>query len=443
MTDPGDSSAAAVSGATVRDNGAARDNGATLDRAAARDNGAAPLSAEAALLCEALELDESQLHEFSREPLGDGTVAGFQVHDGAHTVTAYVDTSGIAVAAETGLAQEGVGRIWTHPADPHLPALAAAAFGSAVQTLLSRLGVADVGEPEMVAYRPGRRAVLRVSSAEGVLWIKMVRPRHVERIVAAHRALRDAGVAAPQIRAWSPTGLLVIAEANGTPATSAVWTAEGLIDAVERVRVAIAATTTEHRARSAALSRVDWYAARVISLNPALAERVSALQTALLATPSSGEATIHGDLHFGQLFLNDAGDDITGVIDVDTLGVGDVAEDPAAFLSHAIASWALAVEASAGASGVGVGAASSGVSAAVATDAATDGGAGSPAVRRLAELVAAASARWGSDPAVRGRAAAQLLGHATSALESGHAERAHRLLAQAEQWADAPAKFEK
>ena len=88
----------------MRDNGAARDNGATLDRAAARDNGAAPLSAEAALLCEALELDESQLHEFSREPLGDGTVAGFQVHDGAHTVTAYVDTSGIAVAAETGLA---------------------------------------------------------------------------------------------------------------------------------------------------------------------------------------------------------------------------------------------------------------------------------------------------------------------------------------------------
>ena len=97
------------------------------------------VSAEAALLRDALEIDSAE--EFSREPLGNGTVAGFHVQDGDRTVALYVDTSGIAVEAETGLAQDGVGRIWTHPADPHLPALATAAFGSAAQTLLARLGI--------------------------------------------------------------------------------------------------------------------------------------------------------------------------------------------------------------------------------------------------------------------------------------------------------------
>lgn len=357
-------------------------------------------SAEAALLRDALETDSEE--EFSREPLGNGTVAGFRVTEGDRTLAVYVDTSGIAVEAETGLAQEGVGRIWTHPADPHLPALAAAAFGSAAQTLLARLDIAGVEAPEMVAYRPGRRAVLKVQTAEGMLWIKIVRPRHVERIVAAHRALRDARV--PKVRAWSPTGLLVIDQAEGTPATHADWTPAGLVDAVERVRVAIGATPTDQRTRSAALTRVDWYADRLASLDAVFGERASALRAVLATTPASRETTVHGDLHFGQLFMNADASEITGLIDVDTLGRGDAAEDPAAFVSHAVASWALAVDSA------------------------------PSAVRRLADLVATAGERWGSDPAVAGRTAAQLLGHTTSALESGHRERAERLLVEAEAW---------
>ncbi|MBV0893659.1 phosphotransferase family protein [Microbacterium sp. NC79] len=360
------------------------------------------VSAEAALLRDALEIDSAE--EFSREPLGNGTVAGFHVQDGDRTVALYVDTSGIAVEAETGLAQDGVGRIWTHPADPHLPALATAAFGSAAQTLLARLGIDGVEAPEMVAYRPGRRAVLTVMTGEGPLWIKIVRPRHVERIVAAHRALRDSGVAVPKVRAWSPTGLLVIDQAEGTPATHADWTPAGLVDAVERVRVAIGATPTDQRTRSAALTRVDWYADRLASLDAVFGERASALRAVLATTPASRETTVHGDLHFGQLFMNADASEITGLIDVDTLGRGDAAEDPAAFVSHAVASWALAVDSA------------------------------PSAVRRLADLVATAGERWGSDPAVAGRTAAQLLGHTTSALESGHRERAERLLVEAEAW---------
>src|SRR4051794_38568946 len=114
--------------------------------------GTPEISDQAHMVCEALGVDATQVHEFSREPLGPGSVVGFIVTaDGAES-TVYVDTSGIAVEAETGFALEGVGRIWLHPSDPHLPALAPAAFGTAAQTLLSRLAITGAQQPSFTAY---------------------------------------------------------------------------------------------------------------------------------------------------------------------------------------------------------------------------------------------------------------------------------------------------
>lgn len=360
-------------------------------------------SPQAEMVCEALELDPAQVREFAREPLGAGSVVGFEVHTDATTATVYVDTSGIAVDAETGLAQEGVGRIWFHPADPHLPSLAATAFGTAAETLLARLGVTGVRQPEFVGYRPGRRAVLRVQTDEGAVWIKVVRPRHVDRIVTSHAQLREAGLPVPLIRAWSPSGLLVIAAADGIPATDAAWTPQGLVDAVDALRETLSHAPSARRARTAALARVEWYTERITSLDPSLSTRMTAIRTALARTPNSHETTIHGDLHYGQLFLDETATRITGLIDVDTCGTGDAAEDPAAFLSHVVASAQLAL--------------------------------GTESEARPEELLKLAAERWGMDAAVRGRTAAQLLGHTAGALERGQSKRAMRLLASAEAWA--------
>lgn len=367
---------------------------------------AASASAEAALLCDALGVEASALRAIGREPLGDGTVAGFEVAAEGQSLTVYVDTSGIAVAAETGLVQPGVGRVWTHPADPHLPALAATAFGDAAQTLLGRLGLTGVALPDFVGYRPGRRAVLRVRTANGSIWIKVVRPRHAERIAEAHATLRRAGLPVPAVRAWSPDGLIILEEAAGTPATDAAWTASGLIDAVDDLRTRLDAVEIAVASRSAALTRVQWYAERLSHSVPALAARVQALRTALSCTPDSTLTTVHGDLHYGQLFLGESSSEIVGLIDVDTLGRGDRAEDAAAFLSHAIASMEISAT--------------------------------PQSSRRLAELIAEATTRWGGEAAVRGRVAAHLLGHAAAAVERGERDRGLRLFAAAETWGDVP-----
>ncbi|MGO1850102.1 phosphotransferase family protein [Microbacterium sp. JB110] len=370
------------------------------------------------LLSSALGVPRDALRLISREPLGSGTVAGFQVthpddersdpdergRSEGHPATsiAYVDTSATTVAHETGLVLDGVARVWTHPADPHLPALVPAAFGEALGVLLARLGVEAGGPPEFVAYRPGRRAVLRVDTSDGPAWVKVVRPRRIERIVEAHRALEAAGLPLPRVRGWSKEGLLVIAQADGVPAPQADWEPGALLDDVERLRERFAAAETGWTARTGVPERLAWYSERADDVMPQCIAQIARVRAAcalgLTAQPEP-RRTIHGDLHIGQLFLQADSARITGIIDVDTAGQGDPAEDAGAFLSHAIASALLTV--------------------------------GERGARRMWALAEAASRRWRSER-VNALTGIHLLGHALAAATAGDTARARALLDQAE-----------
>lgn len=336
----------------------------------------------------------------SREPLGAGSVAGFHVSadDGA-VLTYFVDTSRRVVAAETGVLagtpEEPEARIWLHPADPHLPALAPAAFSDAARSLLARLDIDAIGAPELVVYRPGRRAVLRVPTSGGAAWVKAVPPDRVSAIVDAHSAFGAAGIPVPVVRGFSDQGLMVWDAATGTPAADAPWTPAGLVDEVDALRERIAEAAIARPARTALRGRLDWYSERLLAVLP---PDDAAVVAAVVARSDRewhdpGRETIHGDLHFGQLFLDDRLR-ITGVIDVDTAGRGAPSDDASAFIAHAAAS-------------------------AVLTAAPNDA--------RLWDLVSVALERW-EGPGVRARTATHLLGHALGAGERGDLAQCRRLL---------------
>jgi hypothetical protein len=361
---------------------------------------------ERALLIEALALDPgSEITLISREPLGGGTVAGFAVASVEGSLTYYVDTSRRRVAQETGVLDgtpdDPSVRVWLHPSDPHLPALAAAAFSQAAETLLDRLGVRVTGMPEMVAYRPGRRAVLRVPVGDAFAWVKAVLPSRTPAIVDAHHALADAGVPVPALRGWSEAGLVVLDDALGVPAQDAAWTPDGLLDDVDALRDRLAGVAISRSARTHLVRRLEWYADRLDAVLPD-EWRLVAAGTAARARASWGEepaVTIHGDLHFGQLFL-DEGLRVSSVIDVDTAGRGEPSDDTAAFLSHAIASALLTP---------------------------------APRDERLWELADNAMRRWDTaGSGLRARAATHLLGHAIGAWELGDRQRAELLLRAAD-----------
>lgn len=331
-------------------------------------------AAEVLVLAEALGVASGEVEAQSREPLGAGSVAGFAVADDQY----FVDTSGVPVPGSED-ADARTPRIWIHPADPHLPALAAAAVGDAAHVLLGRLDIVATGLGEFFGYRPGRRAVLRIPTTEGHVWVKVVRPSRVARIVESHSVAERAGLPVPRIHGWSDQGLIIMADAAGTPAADVSWRPDALLDEVEALRERITGVAWHHRGRSVA-DRLDWYEGRAA---PDTARLIRTARDLIDDAPRIREpVVVHGDLHYGQLFLTDGA--ISGLIDVDTLGIADPAEDEAAFLSHAIASAVLTA---------------------------------GPEQARVWHLADGAAHRWAGDPRTRGLSLVHLIGHMIAAHE--------------------------
>ncbi|GAA1768494.1 phosphotransferase family protein [Agromyces humatus] len=287
------------------------------------------------------------------EPVRSSRVVSAEVSDDARLTAVSVGLDGaddrlyyVREPADGGLPQ-----LWLHPDDPRLPALQAVAFPHAVSIMLERMSLPTTLESlELLAYRPGRRAVARVVAGGRQFWLKVVRPTRVERIVAAHRALEEQGLPVPRLISWSPAGLLVLGAAEGVPMADVTRTAsaEAVIAAVDRMRAAFALTPLEEPVRSIVRGRSAWYASVLGGTSTELGERAGrlALWVDWREGPVATSVAVHGDLHLGQLFACSAEDPtVVGVIDVDTAGIGDPADDSAAFISNALAASGLNADA--------------------------------------------------------------------------------------------------
>ena len=123
---------------------------------------------------------------------------GSQIPDGATVVTGTVDGQDIPVG------------VWQWPADPALPALAWAASGGGVTARLAEHGVAaGPVRLRLRSYRPGRRAVVEATTSTGPVFLKVVRPSALSRLVERHRILAGS-VPVPRVLAGTDDGVLVL-----------------------------------------------------------------------------------------------------------------------------------------------------------------------------------------------------------------------------------------
>nr|WP_241249684.1 phosphotransferase [Agrococcus sp. KRD186] len=327
-------------------------------------------SAEEQMLRDALGDDlAGELRVLSREPYGSGALTGFeeapQPGQDAPIRYWYVDTSGKQVESETGFVlgdpERPEARIWLHPADPRLPALAPASFPDAAATLMGRLGISIDRRPELLVYRPGKRAMFRMRAGQRETYLKIVRPDASASIVQLQESLRAGGVPVPLITGWSELGIVLTETAAGTALTSRLHELdpERLLDSIESLREHMGGVDTGRDARASLADRSDWYLTRsaaavdrAIALGAdaaALAGPLRAVTAMITSTDASAlvvdqdvRRTVHGDLHVGQLFVaEDDASAISGVIDIDTCGLGDPADDEAAFMGHLVASLVL------------------------------------------------------------------------------------------------------
>jgi aminoglycoside phosphotransferase len=304
-------------------------------------------------LAEALDRRLVSHSRLSSTVSGDGLVVAeeveFATENGTEKHLIYIETSPPGGERDGVLTfvDESTGdrvAVWVYPNDPALPALEAAVFPDAAAVLLRRLGVADVDQVtlKLEAYRPGKRAVIRVDSGAGTVFLKVVAPGAAEVFAQRHNDWLAAGVPVPQVLGWSEDGLLALAALGGVPTPDVITrlTPEPFVTALIELQEQIARLPSSDSARASLSSRLGWYERRLTVSAPERGLQIRAvagrIEELLAAAPSDVQVTVHGDLHIGQLFLNPATDAIDGVLDIDTAGLGDPADDAAALYAHLI-----------------------------------------------------------------------------------------------------------
>lgn len=224
--------------------------------------------------------------------------------------------------------------VWTLPNDPGLPGLASILDPRTLGPMLQSLGVQATGiSTRLRAYRPGRRAVVQVDTDRNRLFVKLGRPKLIGELHETHRLMSEV-LPVPESLGYDPDlGILVMPSGAGRTLRETL-DSDGVLPDPRSLDVLLSALPPpigSGRLRSP-IGRLD-------SLTNLL-RHVVPDQTGLLEDlvgrigPEADDASVpsHGDFHDGQLLVD--GGRITGLLDVDTHGLGHPGDDPATMLGH-------------------------------------------------------------------------------------------------------------
>lgn len=286
------------------------------------------------------------------EPTGDGFIVGYAVtatdETGAEvSASFYFNTSSRAYADDRSsvLTDSDGARVvaWEYPHDPSLPALSAVSFPEAVGHVLEKFGISAAGAAvTLEAYRPGKRAVFRVDTATGRFFIKVVDPATVRAIHEMHATFLAQGVRVPRSLGYADSGMLLLERLPGDSAAARIADIGGdprFLSSLDALTMHMASVPLTGHARPSLAKRADWYATRMREVAPAFADRTQQLTSAIsrIYADAKQEAlvAIHGDMHLGQIFVDPEQPwRIIGVLDIDTAGMGDPADDRGALYGH-------------------------------------------------------------------------------------------------------------
>ncbi|HVF20346.1 MAG TPA: aminoglycoside phosphotransferase family protein [Mycobacteriales bacterium] len=229
--------------------------------------------------------------------------------------------------------------VWRLPHDPALPGLAVARTdGSDGQRALLGADVTGPIEAVTLSYRPGRRAVVRLTADAHRVYVKVVRPRKTAEIREVHERFAHHLPSPRVLRADHELGLVVLEELPGEGLVAALGrgvplpTSADLLGLLSQLG---AVPCDGQPPLRTARGEAQALAGLIRAVLPFEADRVDALLARIGDDPPDDPPlqTIHGDLYDAQLLVDDDGR-ITGVLDLDRSGPGHVVDDLARMLAH-------------------------------------------------------------------------------------------------------------
>lgn len=230
--------------------------------------------------------------------------------------------------------------IWRLPHDPVLPGLAVALDSARVRAVLDQIAApAGPVTTRLRAYRPGRRAVVELNAGGTRLFAKLVASTSVAALQERHQLFAGA-VNAPRGLGWSePHGLILLEALQGTTLRTALGTAEAALPSPTEVLAVLEGLPAAPDGRRAPqpLRDAARHARLLRRLVPEAAHRIRALVESYAEDQSGGPLVpVHGDLYEDQVMVS--GGRVSGILDIDTAGMGERADDLATFIGH-LATW--------------------------------------------------------------------------------------------------------
>lgn len=277
-------------------------------------------------------VDEWSLHSLHHRP-GAGVSAGYSVH-----VTGgreeYICMSSIAFANVR--ARVRGYSVWRYPEDPELPLLGVACSPARLSAVLGRRV-----SVELLTYRPGRRAVVKARSRSGTYFVKVMRPQQTHGMVRRHVMLAEANVPAPAILTYDEHGLIVLDEVHGVPLSrvfsAGINDAGALVRSLARTLDTLPVEALAFPKRAAWEYRADHYAhaaATALPEHSGRCRRIGGAVEDLLARCTDPVMVTHGDLYEANVFVDPESCEVTGLLDIDSLGPGYRASDLGCMVGH-------------------------------------------------------------------------------------------------------------
>ncbi|HUP17127.1 MAG TPA: phosphotransferase [Acidimicrobiia bacterium] len=240
--------------------------------------------------------------------------------------------------------------IWRVPFDPFLPGLSAALNPPAAAALMAQLGVQGDGwATRLVAYRPGKRAVVHVAGAAGQVagtvsqiagsvgtgsvYLKLLPTDQIERLHVEHRKIARELPIPQSLGVSHELGLVALQTLPGMTLREAL--VKGLEAPLPEAVLSLPAALPDPPFGQLVASPIQRAASVAGILGFLLPERSQQVASIIdRIGQESGEASVpvHGDFYESQVLVD--GGRIVGMLDIDTFGWGRPADDPATLLGH-------------------------------------------------------------------------------------------------------------
>ena len=192
-----------------------------------------------------------------------------------------------------------------------------------------------LGEGRLLGYRVNRRAVLAVGDG----FVKVVRPRRLAAVVAAHRLTVSApeGPVLPRVVGTADVGIIRLSRVGGVslhelirgnPEPGTLLDKEPILFHVARALARFHRSPTSGAPNlPAGHDPADWVAT-VARAEPEAAHRLQRIARSLPPLPPAPPALTHGDLHDKNILIDPCGPTV-GLVDLDGVAVGTAEDDVA------------------------------------------------------------------------------------------------------------------